>query len=296
MKVGYLLAIALGAVCLGTPPASQVASLPLAATAASETRTQILQDLAAANIIFLGERHANAEDRAAQLEILQELYDRDPNLTIGLEMFQRPYQAFIDRYLTGEIDEDALVEQTEYRDRWGFSWESCAPLLHFARERNLPVLALNAPSEVTRQVARRGLASLGPDAREWIPPLNDIHTDNAGYREFLSEAFTIHGGSRETPGFENFVAAQSVWDETMAATIAEFYRTHPDTRIVAISGAGHVVYGSGIPDRVARRLSDLTVLQMSVLPAGVVEPLPASDREAIADFIWPDAGTVDAEP
>lgn len=248
--------------------------------------SDILDRLVAADIIYLGETHARPEDRQGQLEILEALYRDNPKMAIGLEMFQRPFQGVVDDYLAGKITEAELVERSEYDLRWGFPWESYAPLLRFAKERQLPVLAMNVPSEIARKVAREGLESLTPEEWQHIPPPAEIHTDNAAYRQLLQDVYDAHasGGHGNSTGFDRFFTAQVLWDETMADAIAQFRRSHPETRVVAIVGRGHVVYGYGIPSRVARRLGDAAV-QRSVLFGEVEgEELPASPP--IADYIW----------
>ncbi|MEM6714661.1 MAG: ChaN family lipoprotein, partial [Cyanobacteria bacterium P01_C01_bin.147] len=174
------------------------------------------------------------------------------------------------------------VIQTEYLERWGFPWEFYAPFLQFAQAHELPVLALNAPAEITRQVAREGLASLAGDDLRYIPPLTEIDTSNADYRAFVAEAFGAHG---DHGGFnlDNFFAAQVMWDETMAMTIADFKTANPDTQVVVLAGNGHVIYGHGIPDRVERRLGDDLAQQIVIL-----NPIDFFKEEggAIADAFW----------
>lgn len=81
---------------------------------------QILPALAKTNIIYLGETHDSEKDHQNQLKIIQELHQRNPKIAIAMEMFQRPYQKFIDQYLAGQISEEELVKKAEYEKRWGF--------------------------------------------------------------------------------------------------------------------------------------------------------------------------------
>lgn len=203
------------------PAYSQTISSPQ--TQQSYTAPEVLQQLAKANVIYLGETHDSPEDHQAQLEIIQELYRRNQKVAIAMEMFQRPYQDVLDRYLAGKITETQLIEQSEYEKRWGFSWEYYAPILDFAKEKKLPVLALNTPSEVTRKVARQGLASLTPAERRYIPPDVEIRTDNTEYRQMVQQAFQQHqvAGHGSSANFERFFTAQVLWDETMADAIAK---------------------------------------------------------------------------
>jgi uncharacterized iron-regulated protein len=295
-----------GIIFLCTPPTyAQSTSEPLQQEQQQLTQQQILQELVKANVVYLGETHDSPKDHQAQLEILQALYQRNqkiatgaaaPRIAIAMEMFQRPYQDIINQYLAGKITEAQLVEQTEYNERWGFPWEYYAPLLRFAKAHQLPVLALNTPTEVTRKVARSGLESLTTDERQHIPPLSEIRTDNAEYRQIAQKAYEQHhqSGHGNSTSFERFFTAQVLWDETMAEKIAQFVKANPDYQVVVLAGQTHIVYGYGIPSRVARRLNNNQLIQRTVLlsvskdaqSTGEAQDTPFNSRFAIADFIW----------
>lgn len=251
------------------------------------SRAAILDELVKADVIYLGETHNNPDDHKAQLEILQRLHQRNPKIAIAMEMFQRPYQSIIDRYLAGELTEAELIEQTEYEKRWGFPWEYYAPLLRFAKDNKLPVLALNTPTEITRKVARHGLESLTLDEQKHIPPLTEIRTDNPDYRKMIQEIYAEHqeGSHGNSTSFERFFTTQVLWDETMAETIAQFITPNPDYQVVVIAGKGHIIYGYGIPSRVARRINTPDFLQHSLL-FGVAEDGKLEGENRIADFFW----------
>ncbi|MCP2726975.1 ChaN family lipoprotein [Limnofasciculus baicalensis] len=251
------------------------------------SRGAILDELVKADVVYLGETHNNPDDHKAQLEILQALHQRNPKIAIAMEMFQRPYQSIIDRYLAGELTEAELIEQTEYEKRWGFPWEYYAPLLRFAKDNKLPVLALNTPTEITRKVARHGLESLTLDEQKHIPPLTEIRTDNPDYRKMIQEIYEQHqeGSHGNSTSFERFFTTQVLWDETMAETIAQFIIANPDYQVVAIAGKGHIIYGYGIPSRVARRINTPDFLQYSLL-FGVAEDGKLDGENRIADFFW----------
>lgn len=246
-----------------------------------DSQQAILQKLAQAHVVYLGETHNRPEDHQAQLEIIQALAKKG-KVAIAMEMFQRPYQGPLDAYLARQISETEFLEQTEYEQRWGFPWENYAPILQFAQDRGIPVLAINTPSEITRKVARGGLEALTAEDRQWIPPISEIRTDNANYRQLLEDIFQQHAvrGQGNSDGMERFFLAQVLWDETMAHHIAQFVEAHPDYQVIVLAGQGHVIYGYGIPSRVSRRLSHRPFQQYSVL-------FDRSDRQdGIADFFW----------
>ena len=251
------------------------------------TNQEILQQLLKAKVVYLGETHDSAEDHQAQLKIVREMQRQNRKIAIAMEMFQRPFQSAIDNYLAGKLTQEQLVEQTEYDRRWRFPWESYAPILRFAKENQLPVLALNTPSEVTRKVASQGLESLTAEEKKHIPPISEIRTDNAEYRQLLLEVFQQHQKAAQgnSTAFERFLQAQVLWDETMAEKIAEFVKANPDYQVVVLAGKGHIIYGYGIPSRVERRLGVGNLKVRSVLFNSSDNPALSVDRP-IADFVW----------
>ena len=249
---------------------------------ASLPTQQLCRKLAQANVVYLGETHDSTVDHQAQLEILQKLHHCHAKIAIAMEMFQRPYQGVLNRYLAGQLSEQELLKQSDYNQRWGFPWEYYAPILRFAKEKQLSVLALNTPTEVTRKVTREGLESLTPEQRQFIPPFSEIRTDNAEYRQLMLSTFKQHQQAGHGSGdFERFFLAQVLWDETMAEKIAQFSQANPDYQVVVLAGQGHIIYGYGIPSRVARRLNNKQLVQRSVLLSA-----PENAPAQIADFIW----------
>ena len=250
----------------------------------SLTHAEIISELTKADIVYLGETHDRPADHEAQLAIITALHQHDPQVAIALEMFQRPYQPVLDQYLAGSINEAELREKTEYDTRWGFDWEYYAPILRFAKAHQLPLLALNTPTEVTRKVASQGLEALSSEDRRYIPPRSDIRLDNEDYRQMMQEAYQMHahGGHGNSDNFERFFAAQVLWDETMAQAIAQFWQANSQYQVIVLAGRGHIIYGYGIPSRVARRLTN--VIGRLVL---LGSPQDSESRQpSPADYFW----------
>jgi uncharacterized iron-regulated protein len=287
-RIVKLCAWSLGIFFLCTNPAcAQNTSTSPQLQTQQPSQQQILQELVKAKVVYLGESHDRIEDHKAQLEILQALHQQNRKIAVAMEMFQRPFQDVLDQYLAGKITEAQLLEQTEYDQRWGFPWENYAPILRFTKSNQLPVLALNTPTEVTRKVARSGLESLTTDERRYIPPFSEIRTDNAEYREMARAVYEQHhqAGHGNSSSFERFFTAQVLWDETMAEKIAQFIKANPDYQVVVLAGKAHIVYGYGIPSRVARRLNNERLVQRSVLLSDS-EGSSFPKSNAIADFVW----------
>lgn len=266
-------------------------------------RTLVINGLIDQSIIYLGETHDSSADHQIQLEILQELQKRRPNLSIALEQFQRPYQRVLDDYQKGKLTEAQLVTNSEYETRWGFPWSLYEPLLKFAKTNNLPLIALNTPSEVTRKVSRQGLESLSFVDRRFIPPLSTIQVGPESYRDRIQKIYTeMHSAKSIIPSnmspsetdpsksqrFTRFFEAQVLWDETMADRIAQTVQQNPDRLIVVLVGQGHLFYHDGIPNRVARRLKNKLIKQTTILlNLDPSEPsLEPTTKQPIGDILW----------
>ncbi|MCW6036735.1 ChaN family lipoprotein [Spirulina subsalsa FACHB-351] len=274
-------AISLGvALCVSAPYVVSLARPPQMGATVSQSAT--LSALGRAQIVYLGEIHDNPDHHEQQLRIIEFLHQRNPKLAIALEMFQKPFQPVLDRYLAGEISEEELREQSEYDQRWGFDWEFYAPILRYAKAHQLPVIALNPPTEITRKVARNGLESLSGEDFDYIPPLNEIDTNQPEYREKIAQVFAQHGSHGHSLSLDNFFAAQVLWDETMAHTIAEFWRNSPERQIIVLAGKGHIYQNYGIPSRVERRLGE-DLVHYSV---GFVHPSEWENRPSGFDLLW----------
>ncbi|WP_231948397.1 ChaN family lipoprotein [Phormidesmis priestleyi] len=301
MSKSYLASLwawSLGAILLCASPAYAQASRSVAPNARvsvsspqkqSEDPQRVLQRLAIADVVYLGETHDSADDHRAQLEIIQSLYRLRPDLAIAMEMFQRPYQSVLDRYLAGAISEAQLKELSQYQTRWGFEWEYYAPILRFAKENRLRVIAVNTPTEVTRKVSREGLESLTVADRRFIPPISEIRAEPEAYRERMRLIYQeIHQGKSNSRQFDRFFLAQILWDETMADRVSQFLQANPKTQVVVLAGQGHIVYGDGIPSRVARRMQGAKRRSrvQSLILLNPPEEVTAPSERTIADYFW----------
>jgi uncharacterized iron-regulated protein len=250
-------------------------------------RTEIITELTKANIIYLGEVHDSEKDHQAQSEIIKTLHDKNPQIAIAFEMFQRQFQPVLNDYIAGTIDELQLIKQSEYDERWGFDWKYYAPIIQFAKKNSLSLLALNTPTEITTKVSTQGLNSLTQEERKQIPPFFEIRTDNRDYRQMLAEVYQqhTHGKHGNSEDIDSFFTTQVLWDETMAEAIAQYHHKNPTDRIIVIAGQGHIIYGFGIPDRVARRLQGKNLIQRSVFISDY-EDLKSKKGKPPADYFW----------
>lgn len=239
--------------------------------------SELIDRLESFDVIFVGEVHTNAEHHLIQAQILQSLITRDPNLWIGVEYFPRDQQSLLDGYLSGKIEEDAFLETIQWRKTWGYPYHLYRPLFLAAKREGAPVLALNAPRDIVRKVAREGLTSLDESERSRIAREMDLNHD--AHRAYVKEVYERHGHGN-LKAFEWFYEAQTVWDETMAETIAESIRKHGKKMIVFL-GNGHIMNKFGVPDRTQKRIPGSFV---TLVPYPLQETMTL--EKGMADYVW----------
>ncbi len=236
---------------------------------------RVFPDLANSRVVYVGEIHDNYAHHQKQLEIIRKLYVLHPELAIGMEQFQQPFQGVLDDYIAGRLTEKEMLRRTEWYDRWRFDFRLYRPILTFARENRIPVIALNVSREITDKISSQGVEGLTMEERSRLPELLD--DSDPAYRARIKEAFDRHPNNGERK-FDRFLQVQMLWDEGMAEQVAEYLKNHPGYKMVVLAGSGHLVYGQGIPKRVFRRLPDA--------PGRIVLPADSVDAELdIADYL-----------
>ncbi len=233
------------------------------------TMDKLIDKVSDRRVIFVGESHDRYEHHLNQLAVIKEQHARHRELAIGLEFFQQPFQSVLDDYIAGKIDEADFIRRTEYFERWRFDYRLYRPIFSYAREHGIPLIALNIEKEITDQVREGGIESLVNEQRARIP--QQIDREDERYRSRLEEIFKHHPQT-ESGDFERFLDVQLLWDEGMAERAARWLREHPEGHMVVLAGVGHLVYGSGIPNRLKRRIPVSSAIVINAKPGTQVDP------------------------
>ncbi|MBI5205888.1 MAG: ChaN family lipoprotein [Nitrospirae bacterium] len=208
---------------------------------------RIIDNVSDKPIIFVGERHSYYEDHKVELAVIKGLFKKGKKFAIGMEMFQRPFQKAIDDYISGAINEKDFLKKTEYFKRWNIDFNLYREIIEFAKAKGIPIIALNLKAELMKKTEQSGLDGLSEEERKEVPQDMDMSDDS--YRQRLKEIFETHPSGSS---FDYFYQSQILWDETMAHSIAEFMKERPDYQMVVLAGGQHIMYESGIPQRVNR--------------------------------------------
>jgi uncharacterized iron-regulated protein len=244
----------------------------------------VMERLAGADVVFLGEIHDRRDHRNLQLVVLEALAERAPGLALGLEFFSREDQSLLDDLAAGRRSNVAF--RSRIRIAGGYPY---GELIALARERGIRLLGLNLPRWVVSQVARRGWESLSARERERWPRPREASKD---YQRFVRKAF-VEFEAHNRSDFQLFLTAQNLWDSTMAESIHRYLEEDGSGPMVVVVGMVHVAHGLGIPARLEDGGGDLSTV--IVLHHDALSDELEDFDGPVADYIWyPDRPTVAA--
>jgi uncharacterized iron-regulated protein len=239
-----------------------------------------------ADVVFFGEFHDDDVASRLQFDLLAEMLARHPIGTLGLEMFERDTQPWIDGYLRGEISEDTFLAESRPWTNYATGYR---PLLEAARAAGWQVVATNLPQALATAIARDGLGALDAAPlreRELAAATIDCPQDDYWVRfvEAMTEAMAPDGGAHPTANamLQNTYLAQCARDETMAESIAGISREGP---VFHVNGSFHTDFDLGIVPRLRFRVPGLTIRTISAVPVDDLAGLDPQDHVERADFV-----------
>jgi uncharacterized iron-regulated protein len=237
--------------------------------------TQALAKLKKNRIILVGEHHSNKQHHRAQLSVIQALNDAGLQVAVGLEMFRKDSQPALDRWTSGDLDEKRF--EKIFYDNWRYPWPVYRMIFKYARDHKIPMIGLNVPRGITRQVSREGFKSLSQAQKGKLAEVSCIVDQE--YMNYIRKAFGGHAHGQLN--FIYFCEAQLVWDSAMAVYSLDYLKRHPDAVVVILAGTGHAQKGA-VPRQIRAR---------SNIPYAVILPEISGkiDRDTIskkdADYI-----------
>lgn len=246
---------------------------------------KIIDAAGQADVLFLGEQHDDAVGHFLENEIFRrvfEKYGKDKRVALSLEMFERDEQIVVNEYLAGLITEKKFLDDSR---PWGNYKTDYRPLVEFAKENKLDVIAANAPRRYVNMVSRNGRGSvdqLSKEAKAWLAPLPYGDASEAYAKKFKS----LMGGSGEAAmGIENILASQSLWDATMADSMAKYLKRSKHALIVQLNGAFHSENRLGTVEHLLRYRPKAKVIVVTMRYEDDFQNFDKTKFENAGDFV-----------
>ncbi len=216
-------------------------------TGAAVSWDEMLADLNTVGVVYVGEKHTSTVHHLMQLRVIRALHALDPQMAVGMEMFDRTYQATLDQWSAGYLEEDEFLRRTHWYANWRFDFSLYRDILNYVKSAGIRLAALNLPFNIPPKIRVGGTEHLSAYEKEFLPA--HVDTTVAAHREFAQQIFNMHdfkSGAR----FEDFYLAQCVWEDAMAESVAMLSGTN---RLVVLAGNGHIQFKYGIPERAFKR-------------------------------------------
>jgi len=238
------------------------------------------------DVIFFGEFHGNKILHSLELELLKMLNANNKNMIISLEMFERDVQPILDEYLSNEISEEEFLKNSR---PWPNYETDYKPIIEFAKENTLPVVAANIPRRYANMISKQGLNaidSLSVEEKKFITKKHIVFADE--YKTLFMQTMrsNMEHSSKMPKGMmmnlDLIYAAQCIKDDTMAESILKFHRIPPRRKVIHFNGDFHSRKHLGTAQKIQ-------VLE-PMLKVAVITPLLCED-----EFSWENEDLLEGE-
>ena len=222
------------------------------------TIDKIVTDMAGADVLFFGEEHNDSAAHYLENKIFKALHAQyGEQIILSMEMFETDGQLVLNEYLAGTIDESRFSRDIRL---WN-NYKDYRPMIEYARQNKIPVIAANPPRRYVSLVTRRGmrsLDSLSKDAKKFLPPL-PYDTLPGRYREKFMEIMKGSPGSTS----QSIYYSQSLWDAGMAYSIYSFLKKNKRKKVFHCVGGFHTEEKLGTVAQLQMRNKRLKILNIA---------------------------------
>lgn len=259
------------------------------------TLNEIAEDMKTFDVLFFGEEHNDSVTHYLESKMFELLYQKYPNSSLSMEMFDRDVQLVMNEYLNGDIREKNFKKDARV---WS-NYRDYRPMVEFAKTNKLDVVCANAPGRYTNLAGRKGqkaLMALPKDSKKHFAPL-PYDTASGKYYEKLMD-LTGHGstptttdtGVKKAPpaatmGNFNLIMAQSLWDATMAYSISQYLKHNKGKKVMQVNGRFHSDEGFAIVTQLKKYTPKLKPL---IISTGTDDTFPTIDwtkHKHLGDYI-----------
>ena len=219
---------------------------------------KIVADMADADVLFFGEEHNDSAGHYLENKIFRALHGKyGEKIVLSMEMFETDNQLGLNEYLQGFINEDRFARDVRL---WN-NYKDYRPMIEYAKQNKIPVIAANPPRRYVNLVSRRGmrsLDSLSKDAKRFLPPL-PYDTLTGSYREKFMDIM------KESPGggSPNIYYSQSLWDAGMSYSIYKFLKKNKGKKVFHCVGGFHCEEKLGTAAQLQLRNKKLKILNIA---------------------------------
>ncbi len=247
---------------------------------------KMVREMKDSRFIYIGESHDDLAMHDIQARIIRAFYESDKMIAVGLEMLPAITQPVLDKWSRGLLEKEDFLREVEWYIHWNMNFGYYEKIFDFAKEKNIPLFALNAPRELITKIRVKGWESLTEEEKALVPQPGLASEE---HRTLIRTIFESSELPHQMKGeglekmFDGLYRAQAAWDEVMAANAIRGAEAAMGKMIV-LAGSGHLLYNLGINRRVyeQNRLPFKTVVAVTLAP----EEKTVTVSRSLADYIW----------
>jgi hypothetical protein len=212
----------------------------LAQGARRSSRELLKRRMTESQVVLVADYHTLGQAQRTALRLLQDAVtgskkkalaqraaSRSTQWALGLEFVPSNRQAELDAYASGLTDTATFLTQIRYFEEWGFAWQQYAPLVDWARQNGVRLVALNRPRELPILKWRRRGAPEDQDLVErdrWAAGLiTDLFAQHSSHHRTQMKMFVLYGelhvGERHLPAAIKDLSAQSLGEPLKCVTV-----------------------------------------------------------------------------
>ena len=240
------------------------------------TFEKMVKELQKLDLILFGEFHDNSIVHWLQLKTVKALVDKKP-LILGMEMFERDNQVYLNEYLSGKLSEEDFAKSARLWNNYKTDYK---PIVDFAKENQIEVIASNVPRKYASLIYKQGeeaLLDLPEEEKKWIAPLPFPY--DATLPAYVKMMEMFKDSDHANP---NFPKAQAIKDATMGYSIVSNFK--PNNLFVHFNGSYHSNDYEGIYWYVKKYNPEIKIATITVLEKANIYEISSTEKQ-LADYI-----------
>jgi uncharacterized iron-regulated protein len=241
------------------------------------SQTELLDSIASARFLLLGEKHDNPDHHILHREILTDIYRSGFLRSVSFEMLDSSQsEALVDREALIQLDDSALRKTLRWDDA-GWDWSFYGAILGDVLLWNVSVRAANIDSAAVREIY----------AKETAPELEG-YLNAEQLSQLTRQVDQSHCGMLPESQFPAMVRVQQARDLNMADSMKPV-----DGVSVLVAGNFHIRKDLGVPNYLgsdSKRALSLAFIEVSPESGNPQEYVDQFSGQAAYDYIWFTAG------
>jgi uncharacterized iron-regulated protein len=251
-------------------------------------RETLVERLAGADFVLLGERHDNPDHHMLQAEVLRSLIAVRRRPAVGFEMLGLDDAGTIADHLAAAPNDAAgLGTAVNWNQRGWPDWAMYQGIAETALQAKLRIVATNLPLATARKMTRDGLAALEPRVARDLgldrPPSEPV------FASMAADIRDAHCGYASEQSVKAMVNVQRARDAQMAQSLIA---AGDRDGTILVAGAGHVRNDYGIPVYLRTQAAGKRTVSIAFVEVDTqkTEPqsyaLPYPNGRLPFDYVW----------